>query len=264
MADRAELEKLNKGPLLDYTMQVLAQYEQLVENYNILANNVNELQKQNEDLNTKLAFATQATDIAAPMEVGQVMEHPEYIHMFKKAEALETKVEALTNEYTQLEVTLKETNNELNEALQVIENLKIEKNKKIETIDNINSLPKTTSDKIYSVNTYNVRAYENRVDNSKTYGGREFNIATIITKVDGHLLTWQIDFNGSTLYPNKVYNRCKIFSDDEIGMLMRMVGQLGWYTTIKNYLGIPDEFNPDEFYKTGLFFGTEDTSRNKK
>lgn len=256
MAEKAELEKLNKGPLVDYTMQVLTQYEQLVENYNNLANQSIELQKQNEDLNTKLASASQPE--VAPMEVGQVMEHPEYIIMFKKADSLEAKVEALAKDYTQLEVTLKETKSELDEALVLIENLKIEnaKVKSNKTIENINTLPKSKSDTMYSVNNYTIKGYENRVDNSKTYGGKEFNIAYVTTKVENNMLSWKIDFVGSDLFPPTVINRYQIFNEHDLGALSRSVSKLGWFGAIKSYLSIPDTFQPDNFYNCGLFYGT--------
>lgn len=212
--------------------------------------------KEIEDLKAKLAFATTAGEIAAPMDVGQVMEHPEYIAIFKKAEGLETKVESLTNEYTQLEITLKETHDELNEALATIENLKIEKSSK--KLEDINALPKSSNNTI-SVQTYNINGYENRVDNSKNYGGRQFCIASVMVKYENSILSWQIDFKGSELYPSRIFNRYKVFGDNEKGSLAKEVNRIGWHATLKNYLSIPDDFDVTTFYNTGLFFGTEGT-----
>lgn len=264
MADvRSELEKLKKEDILNYAVDVATKFNDLAVNYNGLVERNNVLQTQVIDLTNQLentkSFVNDGENSEVVKELNDKINEMVYINESTKneLETYKTKVESLTNEYTQLEITLKETNNELNDALAIIENLKIENNSK--KLEDINALPKQSNGTL-SIQTYNIYGYENRVDNSKNYGGRQFCIATVIVKYENSILRWKIDFKGSELYPAKVYNRYKVFDEKERGLLAGAVSRTGWFATLRDYLSIPTEFDVNTFYNTGLFFGTEDKS----
>lgn len=139
---------------------------------------------------------------------------------------------------------------ELKEKLEqkdvVINNLIIEsKNPKI---NDINSLKKS-SDNMVSVQIYKVLAYENRVDNSKSYGGREFEIATITVKYDNGKLTWDVDFVGSELFEPFSGNYSNQLNESQIETLLNLVQRHGWYKSLKILMGLPSEFNSESFYE---------------
>lgn len=128
----------------------------------------------------------------------------------------------------------------------IINNLLIEsKNPKI---NDINALKKT-SDANVSVQFYKVLGYENRVNNSKEYGGREFEIASFTVKYDNGKLTWDVDFKGSELYEPYKESFSNILNEAQIINLMENVKVHGWYKFLKSAMGIPSTFNAETFFE---------------
>ena len=128
----------------------------------------------------------------------------------------------------------------------VINNLMIEnKNPKI---NDINALKKA-SDANVSVQFYKVLGYENRVNNSKEYGGREFEIASFTVKYDNGRLTWDVDFKGSELYEPYKESFSNQLSENKIESLLTNVCLHGWYKFLKSAIRIPSEFDSETFFE---------------
>ena len=162
----------------------------------------------------------------------------------KAPEIVESPVQKL--EIENLNKRISELKDALDQKDSVINNLMIEsKNPKI---NDINALKKT-SDANVSVQFYKVFGYENRVNNSKEYGGREFEIASFTVKYDNGKLTWDVDFKGSELYEPYKESFSNILNEAQIINLMENVKVHGWYKFLKSAMGIPSTFNAETFFE---------------
>ena len=162
----------------------------------------------------------------------------------KAPEIVESPVQKL--EIENLNKRISELKDALDQKDSVINNLMIEsKNPKI---NDINALKKT-SDANVSVQFYKVLGYENRVNNSKEYGGREFEIASFTVKYDNGKLTWDVDFKGSELYEPYKESFSNILNEAQIINLMENVKVHGWYKFLKSAMGIPSTFNAETFFE---------------
>ena len=162
----------------------------------------------------------------------------------KAPEIVESPVQKL--EIENLNKRISELKDALDQKDSVINNLMIEsKNPKI---NDINALKKT-SDANVSVQFYKVLGYENRVNNSKEYGGREFEIASFTVKYNNGKLTWDVDFKGSELYEPYKESFSNILNEAQIINLMENVKVHGWYKFLKSAMGIPSTFNAETFFE---------------
>lgn len=148
-------------------------------------------------------------------------------------------IEDLKNEISKLKDTLDQKEILINNLLIESKNLKI---------NDINALKKTTDNDV-SVQLYKVMGYENRVDNSKAYGGREFEIATIMVKYDDGKLTWDVDFKGSELFEPYKESFSNILNEAQKTNLLTHVKIHGWYTLLKSVMAIPSDFNSESFFE---------------
>ena len=152
----------------------------------------------------------------------------------------------LVNENQNLNLEITNLKEAIDQKDTIIANLNIEiKNPKI---NDINALKKS-SDNMISVQFYKVNAYENRVNNSKEYGGREFEIASFTVKYDHGKLTWDVDFKGSELYEPYKESFSNILNETQIINLMENVKVHGWYKFLKSAMGIPSTFNAETFFE---------------
>lgn len=152
----------------------------------------------------------------------------------------------LVNENQNLNLEITNLKEAIDQKDTIIANLNIEiKNPKI---NDINALKKS-SDNMISVQFYKVNAYENRVNNSKEYGGREFEIASFTVKYDHGKLTWDVDFKGSELYEPYKESFSNILNEAQIINLMENVKVHGWYKFLKSAMGIPSTFNAKTFFE---------------
>ena len=178
-----------------------------------------------------------------------ISKYTELVNMYnaliaKAPEIVESPVQKL--EIENLNKRISELKDALDQKDSVINNLMIEsKNPKI---NDINALKKT-SDANVSVQFYKVLGYENRVNNSKEYGGREFEIASFTVKYDNGKLTWDVDFKGSELYEPYKESFSNILNEAQIINLMENVKVHGWYKFLKSAMGIPSTFNAETFFE---------------
>lgn len=162
----------------------------------------------------------------------------------KAPETIESPEQKL--EIENLNTRISELKDALDQKDIVINNLMIEsKNPKI---NDINALKKA-SDANVSVQFYKVLGYENRVNNSKQYGGREFEIASFTVKYDNGKLTWDVDFKGSELFEPYKESFSNILNETQIINLMENVKVHGWYKLLKSAMGIPSTFNDESFFE---------------
>ena len=152
----------------------------------------------------------------------------------------------LSNENQNLNLEIANLKDAIDQKDTIIANLNIEiKNPKI---NDINALKKS-SDNMISVQFYKVNAYENRVNNSKEYGGREFEIASFTVKYDHGKLTWDVDFKGSELYESYTENFSNVLNDEQIASVTEQVAIHGWYKFLRSAIGIPLDFDNESFFE---------------
>lgn len=249
--DMTQIEKMNKNQLIPYIKELIDKFNQQVNNYNVL---YSEYQKLLETKNSE-SVSTENLD-------------EDKILLQKELDSAKLKIEELTNsiaileqQKTEIQVEPKaEPDN--SQFLKEIDELKNEimilksQNVSSKKLPDINSLEKCKNG-TYIVQTYNISAFENRVDNSEIYGGRKFTIATILIKLENLVITWSYDFKGSELFEPKKEMRKLIITEQQLEAILTMGKNQGMYNALKFTFDIKDNFSPETFFNSPVFIAGE-------
>ena len=267
MSDRASLEKLNKQQLIDYTLNLIQKFNEQNTNYTNLYSTYQMLVKSSEaaaseEQNVKFIEENYGKEIATLKEQLQEALNKNS-ELSKTIESLNTVVEVnpetVSKQDIQISNLIKENEDLKNEIV-------ILKSQKPSTkLSDINSLEKCKNS-TYTVQTYNINAFENRVDNSEIYGGRKFIIASVLVKLENLTFTWSVDFKGSEIYPARKEMRKLIISEEDLdSFLVSSKAKGGMFNAIKDAFDIKDNFSPDTFFSSALFVAGEklDTIREE-
>lgn len=264
--DRSSLEKLNKTQLVDYTLDVISKFNDQVNSYKILYEEYQKLINLNESLNSNkqdihLESDQEIDSLKEKLSLAEkeILNLNEMIAKFHEVESKKSK-EAKESENKEESTKINELLNKTISLTQENEHLKNEivtlKAKGSNKLSDINSLEKCTKNP-YSVQTYNINAFENRVDNTEIYGGRQFIIASILIKLDNTVFTWTVDFKGSELYaPSKVTRTLEI-SEENLESIKVSAKEKGMYQAIKNVFSIRDNFSPSFLQSPVMVAGNE-------
>lgn len=249
MSTQVAIDKLTKPELLEYTNKLVGSFNELTNNYSVLYGEYQRL-------------------MAAPLEAGEPVKNEEFLALEEKVPKLEQELEKLFADYTaQLKVVgiltterdalINEKNafiNEINTLKEDITNLKLEKtsNPTLKTINTLNTLEKNTSTG-GGIQIFEIKAHENRVDNTEFYHGREFTIAKIIVKLQDKTFSWTVDFLGSELFAPENFQRTVTMTDDQEQYFKGLLRNNTLYKSIKAMLDIPDKFDPSIWYNSILY-----------
>lgn len=258
--DRSSLEKLNKTQLVDYTLDIISKFNDQVNSYKILYEEYQKLINLNEslDLNkqdNRLESDQEIDSLKEKLEIAEkeILNLNEMITKFHEAEEKKSENKEKSSEISELSnniISLTQENEHLKNEIATL------KAKGSNKLSDINSLEKCTKNP-YSVQTYNINAFENRVDNTEIYGGRQFIIASILIKLDNTVFTWTVDFKGSELYaPSKVTRTLEI-SEENLESIKISAKEKGMYQAIKNVFSIRDNFSPSFLQSPVMVAGNE-------
>ena len=262
--DRQTLEKLEQPQLVDYTIDLIAKFNEQVTNYNTL---YTEYTKQLEQLTVAQNEFNVPNDEVLKIQEQLKLSNDSIIE-------LQSVVKAKENELAELQKTNDKITKELSKAkektstkdkavvqdnselIKEIEDLKNEidilKAQKSSTkLTDINSLEKC-SQVPYIVQTYTINGFENRVDNSEVYGGRQFVIATVLIKLENLTFTWNLDFKGSELYKPENQIRTLTIKEEDLEKIKIAGKAKGMFVAIKDVFGIKDNFSPDSFFNSAI------------
>lgn len=250
--DMTQIEKMTKQQLVPYIKELIDKFNEQANNYNRL---YGEYQKAIEAL-------TVASNTAVNEEVA--------LKLQKELEDVQVELDIAKKEIKRLmeesENTIKNPESEkileTESLLKEIESLKNEiiilKAQKSPTrLSDINSLEKC-SVSTYSVQTYTIYGFENRVDNSEIYGGRRFPIANILVKLENLTFTWTVDFKGSELYPAKKIIRRLTISEENLEKVKQSGKTKGMFLAIKDTFSILENFSPSTFFNSPIMVAGEE------
>ena len=238
-----QIEKMTKQQLVPYIKELIDKFNEQANNYNRL---YGEYQKAIEAL-------TVASNTTVDEEVA--------LKLQKELEAVQAELDSAKKEISRL-MEESEKNLETESLLKEIESLKNEiiilKAQKSPTrLSDINSLEKC-SVSTYSVQTYTIYGFENRVDNSEIYGGRRFPIANILVKLENLTFTWTVDFKGSELYPAKKIIRRLTISEENLEKVKQSGKTKGMFLAIKDTFSILENFSPITFFNSPIMVAGEE------
>lgn len=272
--DKSNFEKLTKAQLIDYITGVVEKFNEQVLNYNTLyteyqkaleikssANSDNK--QEDEILKLKEEIQTLKEEFDSLTQTNQSLVE-EKIFILKENKELAENLEVIQKKFNSLNGketdqssqdsyynNLIKENDELKNELMIIKSQKI--NKKLPDINALEKCSKIN----YIVQTYNVYGFENRVDNTEVYGGRQFIIASILIKLEDLKLTWNVDFKGSELFPSKKVIRTLTISREDFKKIKKSSLTKGMHLAIKDAFDIKDNFSPDVFFKSAVMVAGE-------
>lgn len=261
--DRSSLEKLNKTQLVDYTLDIISKFNDQVNSYKILYEEYQKLINLNENLDSnkqdiRLELDQEIDSLKEKLGIAEkeILNLNETIAKFHEDNTKESKESENKEESSKINELLNKTISLTQENEHLKNEIVTLKAKGSNKLSDINSLEKCTKNP-YSVQTYNINAFENRVDNTEIYGGRQFIIASILIKLDNTVFTWTVDFKGSELYtPSKVTRTLEI-SEENLESIKVSAKEKGMYQAIKNVFSIRDNFSPSFLQSPVMVAGTE-------
>ena len=254
---QVDITKLTKPDLIIYINKLVAAFNEQTTNYGVLYNEYQRL-------------------IAAPVEAGTTppVKSEEFLALEARVPKLEQELEKLFKDYTdklkivgeltreneELKLSVKEyqsnfvaDDGEIKRLNEEIKNLRLEKSK-VSSLKDINSLEKIPAkSNSVTVQTYEVFAYDNRVDNTEFYQGREFTIAKILVKLEDRTFSWTIDFIGSDLFTPAKIARMVVMDDTQYDHFQKLLNGNTFFNAIKAMLDIPLKFDPNIWFQSVLY-----------
>ena len=250
------IDKLTKPQLVEYVNNVIHKFNEQVTNYNTL---YTEYQKLLEIVNTptKENKAVYTDDHILEMDqridslqeqLKESLESKDLIT--KQLEEAIKEISRLNNLITDSDNNIDAKNLEIENLKTEIQNIKLEQSKNPTNLKSINNLDRTVTN---SVQIYEIFGYENRVDNTFDYGGREFTIAKVHVRLLDKTFSWTIDFLGSELYKSERISRMVTMDEAQNDHFVKLIKNNTLFNAIKLMLDIPDKFNPKIFFDSVLY-----------
>ena len=273
--DMTQIEKMNKQQLIPYIKELIEKFNQQVLNYNTLYteyqkaleikssanfdnNHEDEILKLKEEIETLKKEFDSLTLTNQSLAEEKIFILKENKELAEELEVVQKKFNLLNDKETDQSSQDSYYNNLIKENDELKNEIMILKSQKVsgKKLPDINSLEKCKNG-TYIVQTYNIDAFENRVDNSEIYGGRKFTIATILIKLENLVITWSYDFKGSELFEPKKEMRKLIITEQQLESILTMGKNQGMYNALKFTFDIKDNFSPETFFNSPVFTAGE-------
>ena len=273
--DMTQIEKMNKQQLIPYIKELIEKFNQQVLNYNTLYteyqkaleikssanfdnNQEDEILKLKEEIETLKKEFDSLTLTNQSLAEEKIFILKENKELAEELEVVQKKFNLLNDKETDQSTQDSYYNNLIKENDELKNEIMILKSQKVsgKKLPDINSLEKCKNG-TYIVQTYNIDAFENRVDNSEIYGGRKFTIATILIKLENLVITWSYDFKGSELFEPKKEMRKLIITEQQLESILTMGKNQGMYNALKFTFDIKDNFSPETFFNSPVFTAGE-------
>lgn len=243
-------DKYTKTQLIEYINTIIPQFNELNNNYSVLYNEYQKL-------------------ISAPTEAP--VQNIEIKEFEIKIQELETKLKEsneLVESHAKMFNTLKDSFDNITKEkdsliaekailTEEINNLTLEKAKgqkstSLKSVnDRVDILEKNTFTS-GAINIYEIKAHENRVDNSEFYQGREFTIAKVLVKLQDTTFTWTVDFLGSELFKPEKFTRTITMNQEQTEYFNGLLKNNSLFNSMKAMLDIPAKFDANIWFNSIL------------
>lgn len=244
-------DKYTKPQLIDYINNLIKQYNELNANYSILYGEYQKLVSAPNNSDNSQEINQLKVELEEAKN--KITSLNETINELKsESEDKKLDVEVVPNqELIDLREEVKkltDSNKLLNDELV---NIKLE-NTKGSSLKNINMLGKTENTK-NSFQIYEIKAHENRVDNSEQYAGREFIIAKVMVQLNDNTFIWTVDFLGSALFKAEKFSRTITMNQEQSNHFDGLTNLNTMFKSIKYMLDIPDKFDANIWFDSILY-----------